>query len=325
VQVLIVWERFMKSRLVVYWITSTLFLFNTLLLLTCHAEPLASGLSAFGIQSENFQGVICQRFIRSVNHSPKPAIAILYNTFGNNNNCLKQFWRVSSKKNLPHLTEIHFSNEVGRRNTNHDGLDFLPEYYVSGYNKVLEEMPPHIEEKIRERAREIVALIEPFKNTGTFILSTGLEDNYSIKAWQNIYRILSEEWPYEIARSTLPRYLVRQIDESPAEVILEYHGYRSKFAFPHRCIANGDGQDVNFLEDTGVEFKHAKPASLSQVRRWYSAAADKGCITFLWTGKWQGITNGAKLGKPLQRRFRFDASDMAPVRKLLRKSKLSAV
>jgi hypothetical protein len=223
---------------------------------------------------------------------------------------------------VPHLTQIHFSNEVGRRNSNHDGLDFLPEYYVSGYNKVLEEMPKFIEEKIRERAREIVALIDPFKNTGSFILSTGLEDNYSIKAWQNIYRILSEEWPYEIARSTLPRYLVRQIDEIPAEVYVEYHGYRSKFAFPHRCIANGDGQDVNFLEDTGVEFEHAKPASMSQVRRWYSAASAKDCITFLWTGKWQGIHHGKKLGKPLQRRFRFDASDMAPVRKLLKRKNL---
>ncbi len=310
----------MSSRLIVLRLIFLASCYVTYFAMPCHAEPIATGLSAFGIQSEHFQGVVCQRFLRSVGHSPKPAIAILYKTFGSNNNCLKQFWRVLGKKNVPHLTQIHFSNEVGRRNSNHDEFDFLPEYPVSAYNTALEEMPREVEEKIRERAREIVALIEPFKNSGTFILSTGLEDNYSIKAWQNIYRVLSEEWPYEIARSTLPRYLVRQVDEIPPEVFIEYHGYRSKFAFPHRCIANGDGQDVNFLEDTGVEFEHAKPASMSQVRRWYNDASDKGCVTFLWTGKWQGIHNGEDLGRPLKRRFRFDASDMAPVRKLLKKT-----
>lgn len=304
--------------------TSFLLLLSVILALAtsswCQAQALASGLSAFPIQSQHFQGVICQRFLRSVGHSPTPAIAILYKTFGTNNNCLKQFWRVSRKKNIPHLTEIHFSNEVGRRNSIHDEYDFLSEYGVSAYNRALEDMPREVEEKIRERVREIVALIEPFKDTGTFILSTGLEDNFSIKAWQNVYRVLSEEWPYEIARSTLPRYLVRQVDQMPAEIYLEYHGYRSKFSYPHRCIANGDGQDVNFLEDTGVEFEHAKPASLSQVRRWIDAAAIKGCITFLWAGKWQGIHTDGKLTAPLKRRFRFDASDMTPIRKLLKKT-----
>ncbi len=284
------------------------------------AQSAATGLSAFGIQSNNFQGIVCKRFLRVVNHSPTPAIAILYKTFGVNNKCLRQFWTISKRRNRPHLTEIHFSNEVGRRNRVHDIHDFKSFVGTEKYNKLLEEMSPELEKQIRERAREIVALIEPYKDSGTFILSTGLEDHYTLLAWQNVYRILSEEWPYEIARSTLPRYMFFQKDYMPSEIYIEYHGYRSKFSHPQRCIANGDGQDVDFLEGTGVEFLHAKPASMAAVKGWLARAEEKNCITFLWTGKWQGIHNGGKLTDPLKRVFRFDASDMKPIKKLLSNS-----
>jgi hypothetical protein len=283
---------------------------------TVHADHAALGLSAFAIQAPQYQGILCSRMLRAVNHSQRPALAALYHTFGQENTCLKKFWRLSGKRNIPHLTEIHFSNEVGRRNDKHDDLDFLPQFSVSQYNRLLEEMPPSLENTIRMRVREIVALIEPYKNTGTFILSTGLEDNYSVTAWLNIYRIISAEWPYEIARSTLPRYIVRQIESMPQEIYIEYHGYRSKFSFPQRCITNGDGQDVDFLEGTGVEFEHARPASLGLIRRWLKNAAEKDCITFIWTGKWQGIHHGGKLSQPLSRNFRFDASDVGMIRKL---------
>lgn len=281
------------------------------------AESSATGLSAFGIQSNQFQGIVCKRFLRVVNHSPTPAIAILYKTFGVNNKCLRQFWTIAKRRNKPHLTEIHFSNEVGRRNRVLDIHDLRSDAGTEKYNTLLEEMAPALENQIRERVREIVALIEPYKDSGTFILSTGLEDHYTLLAWQNIYRILSEEWPYEIARSTLPRFMFTQKDAMPAEIYMEYHGYRSKFTHPQRCIANGDGQDVNFLTDTGVEFLHAKPATLATVKNWLSRAEDKNCITFIWTGKWQGIYNGGKLTQPLKRTFRFDASDMKPIKKLI--------
>ena len=311
---------FLYSRLRVLVLTIIVSILICFVSLPCSAtaQTRVSGLSAFGIQSAQFQGLVCKRFLRVANHSATPAIAILYKTFGANNKCLKQFWNISKSRNIPHLTQIHFSNEVGRRSRVTDIHDFLAEYTVSQYNKLLEEMPPHVETAIRLRAQEIVSLIEPFKNTGTFILSTGLEDNYSLTAWQNIYRILSEEWPFEIARSTLPRYLARQNEFMPSDIYLEYHGYRSKFSYPHRCIANGDGQVVNFLEGTGVEFLHAKPASLALVKNWLGKAEEKSCITFLWTGKWQGIHHSGPLTKPMKRTFRFDASDMKPIKKLLR-------
>lgn len=281
------------------------------------AQAGAIGLSAFGIQSENFQGVNCQRFLRMVNASPTPAIAILYKTFGTNNRCLKQFWEVSRSRNIPHFTEIHFSNEVGRRNKVHDDHDFLTDLPVKQYNKLLEEMPRWLDSMIRLRIREIVAMIEPYQNTGTFILSTGLEDNYTTAAWLKIYEVMKSEWPYEIARSTLPGMMVRQARQMPAEIYMEYHGYRSKFSQPQRCIANGDGQDLAFLEDSGVEFRHARPASYSTVRKWAKQAMSRGCLTFIWAGKWQGIYNSGKLTQPLKRTFRFDASDMKPIKRLL--------
>ncbi len=276
------------------------------------------GLSAFGIQSANFQGKICKDFIKTVLISPDPAIAILYNTFGNDNRCLIKFWKKSIKLGKTFLTEVHFSNEAGRRASNLDDFDILPDVGVDEYNLLLEEMPKWLEKEIRLRAREILALTSGYEEAGKFVLSTGLEDNYTPLAWENLYNVLVSEWPYSIVRNPVQTAIMKKMGWTPPEdIIMEYHGYTKKFKTDNLCITNGDGQDVNFLLNTGLNFRDSKSANMRQVSKWMDNARNNNCVTLIWVGKWQGWYNHLKASAPLDRKFEFHTEDVPIIAPLL--------
>jgi hypothetical protein len=276
------------------------------------------GISAFGIQSKNFQGKICNTFLKSVMLSPRPATAVLYNTFGTDNRCLVKFWEKSIKDGKSFVTQFHFSNEAGRRVGNMDAMDFHEELDVEDYNQLLEKMPAWFETEIRDRVAEILALTRGYEDDGSFILSAGLEDNYSILAWQNLYRILSSAWPYQISRNTaFTKAMRRQKWEIEDNLVLEYHGYTRKLQTQKLCIANGDGQDVDFLTNTGLDFRDAKAATKDELMAWLAKSKEKNCITFLWTGKWQGWFNSKEAVPPLQRKFQFHSADLPLLAEIL--------
>ena len=280
-----------------------------------------TGISAFGIQSNAFQGEVCHNFIESLHSSPKPAIAILFNTFGKNNTCLKRFWRETALLGKRHLTEIHFSNEAGRRMNNLDSFDFLPGVSIEQYNVLLERMPRSLARIIRTRVKSIKKTIRKFEHTGDFILSTGLEDNFTSAAWENIYSVIKSEWSGPIARNRVKnKWMKKQVWNRPPEVFEEYHGYRKTQIPVAPCIVNGDGQDVDFLVDSGVSFIDSKPASLEKVTEWIDFASEHNCVVLLWAAKWQGFfSTGGQPSRPLSRKFRFDKQDIEDVAPLLQR------
>ncbi|HMO02561.1 MAG TPA: hypothetical protein PKD37_03920 [Oligoflexia bacterium] len=286
------------------------------------------GISAFGIQSENFQGVKCDRLIELATLSKRPAIAILYKTFGANNQCLYKFWNTVTRRKKQHLTEIHFSNEAGRRADRLDALDFMNRLNVSAYNRLLEKMSRKTERAIKSRVREIIQMIgKKYYKTGDFILSTGLEDNFTVKAWTNLYNVIKEVWPAGIVRNmSSAKMMRRQMRyrswQPPSDIYIETHGYNRKLN-QNNCIGNGDGQDVNFLENSGAVLhgpsaEDAVPATYQQVRSWIRRGRKNNCIMFIWAGKWQGLVKKIKKpSKPLKRQFYFDLSDIPRVAPLL--------
>lgn len=287
------------------------------------AHPLRAeariGLSAFGIFSENFQGRPCSILLETIRHSDRPAIAALYKTFGTNTACIERFWRKTSEWGKTHVTEIHFSNEAGRRSGLLDKDDFVRSADVETYTSLLEAMPEWLDAAIRERTREIVALIQPGLSNGSFILSTGLEDNFSNLAWDNIYAIIRQEWPYEIVRSpALSAYIVEQQFVPPAGIRMESHGY-SRRLDQQGCIGNGDGQDLDFLQNAGRNFRNAKAATMRSVKNWIRRGVRNDCILFLWAGKWQGFfQDGDRASAPLKREFVMHRNDIPVIRELFR-------
>ncbi len=281
------------------------------------AQP-SVGISAFPIMSKNFQGEICDRFIRLALQSPVPTIAVLHATFGVETECLYEFWERVEKKNKRHITEIHFSNEAGRRAARLDVLDFQRGLDPTEYNQLLERMPRSLKREIRLRVRAIKGMIKPGENSGQFILSTGLEDEYSAKAWDNLYAVIRQNWPHQIVRSRVLNGKAKKNSwAAPEGVLEESHGYGRRMDQPN-CIGNGDGQDVNFLPSSGFPSRDTTPANREQVKAWIARGKANNCIMFLWAAKWQGIFGSAPIVKPLSRRFRIDEEDINLLKGLLR-------
>lgn len=278
------------------------------------------GLSAFGIQSQNFQDEPCEEFLAAMEVPENPATAMLFNTFGTNKECIEEFWLRAAAQGKRHLTEIHFSNEAGRRTGLLDLNDFLAEYSVDDYNLLLEEMPKWLDARIRRRIGRIMDMISDYVHTGYFILSTGLEDNYTNLAWENLYKIFQEEWPSAIGRS--PAFIDTWFDSNwrvPEGVYMELHGYRRKLSSRYPlCIANGDGHDVDFLKDSGRFFRGAAPADLTMVKNWIARSNANRCITLFWAGKWQGFFHDTDPPPaPLSREFHWDPEDRVILKELI--------
>lgn len=264
------------------------------------------GLSTFPIQSENFEETDCNQVIKMAKGVTHPAIAILYNTFGSNEECLEKFWNATERLGKRHITEIHFSNEAGRRTGNVDRKDFLRKLDVKSYNKALKEMPDWLQRRIRRRVLSIKKIVRKHRKNGYFILSTGLEDNYSKQAWYNLYKVIKKYWPYAIARSNVKH----NTWVAPGDVWDERHAYFSNPKKPNRCIMNGDGQDIDFLQLTGQHTSGYKPATYKQVKKWLNRGIENNCIMFLWTAKWQGFLKNRQASKPLNREFFYNKKDM---------------
>ncbi|MGI6680962.1 MAG: hypothetical protein ACOX3T_05745 [Bdellovibrionota bacterium] len=276
-----------------------------------NAESLV-GISAFPIKSKQFGDTNCKRVIEMANKSQRPAIAILYSTFGNDTKCLKKFWKSARKQSKRHLTEIHFSNEAGRRSGNVSERDFLRKYKVKKYNRLLEEMPPWLEERIRKRVGRINIMIRDYTENGDFILSTGLEDNYTQKAWDNLYAQIKKHWRHDIARSTVRRK--QKVENLPLDVWDERHAYSpryyAKIRKPGRCIMNGDGQDIDFLSYTGQRVSSYDPATYREVKTWLRKGIENNCIMFLWVAKWQGIIKNKPASSPMKRKVYYHKEDI---------------
>ncbi|MCB0320916.1 MAG: hypothetical protein KDD60_08310, partial [Bdellovibrionales bacterium] len=96
------------------------------------------GISAFGIQSPTFQGRPCRRTLKILRQQSLPAISMLFETFGMEDQCLRRFWERTEADGKRHLTQIHFSNEVGRKNALMGDRGFYKEYNIDQYNELLE-------------------------------------------------------------------------------------------------------------------------------------------------------------------------------------------
>ncbi len=277
------------------------------------------GLSTFPIKSDNFDEEDCKQVIKMARVADNPAIAILFNTFGSDPACLEKFWNVTEKRGKRHVTEIHFSNEAGRRTGNVDNKDFLRNLDVKQYNKVLREMPDWLQRRIERRVKTINRLIRNQQDKGYFILSTGLEDNYPKQAWYNLYNEIKKHWRYAIARSNVNH----DTWVAPDDVWDERHAYFSEPKKANRCIMNGDGQDIDFLGESGQKTSGYVPATYKQVKKWLNKGVENNCIMFLWTAKWQGILKNKSISKPLDREFYYHSKDVPIVRYLVQGKSLN--
>lgn len=215
------------------------------------------GVSSFAALSPSFP---CEAFLATSDFSRRPAMTVLYGTFGDDWSCVSRF--IDRYRDKPHLLQVHFSNETCRRNRNCRSGEMRGDLSVAQYSRAIEGGDPAILREIRDRIRDIRAVVEILRGRETYlVLSAGLEDDYTPGAFSRLVRELEKEWPYLIVRSgskfsTFPR---------------ERHGLGA------RCegsvlVANVDGAVAGYFTQ----------------RKFALANKDDCLATFLWDKDHQG-------------------------------------
>jgi len=272
----------------VFWIRTALTTMSLLLLGATGTTPAVAqyaGVSSFAATSPRFP---CDAFLATADFAQRPAMAILWGTFGDDLTCTARF--TERYKDKPHLLEIHFSNETCRRNHNCADGELFGSMSVSEYSKALERSDPAVLSAIRDRIRNIRHSAEAIRNDHTYlVLSAGLEDNYTARAFVVLAGELAKEWPYLIVRSgskfaTYPR---------------ESHGLGARCGGT-TIVANVDG-------DRG-----SRRTEQSFLKR----NAGVCLAAFLWRADHQGRPNNRWM-PPNQRQFIWTAKDVSEIGAML--------
>lgn len=251
-----------------------------------------SGVSAFAAMNHNFP---FEAFLATSDFAPQPALAVLWGTFGDSTpESTARFKQFTERyKNKPHLIEIHPINNTAIRNKKQFEGEPFPQFDISRFNKALEANDPATLATVTQRIQEIRSVIEEVRNENTYLVMTsGLEDDYTAKAFQNIYNEMIKTWPYFLIRSG--------------------SAYGSFPREAHGKDATAGGSVVFVNEDGYI-------SSLSQSKKFVERNKSAIC-TLLWRPAHQGrspVTNNFPAGSPRDRTFTWTAEDVVSLGLLL--------
>ncbi len=250
-----------------------------------------TGFAAFAAMNPRFP---CNAYLRSQETAKRPAMAIVWGTFGYSPECVARY--LERFRDRPHLLQIHLSNEVCRRNKRCRENEIEPKLTMRQYNQLLDRRDPNIINQLLERLQLIRAFTNTVKNGNTtLILSAGLEDNYSASAFRNLLGLLREEWPGMISRNPL-RPSAGRMGADFIEAHLLNYDFQGE-----PCIATQDG--------VAGSFAHSAQFILNYHQQ---------CMaTILWRNNSQGA--GQRVWRaPLKRAFSIREKEVTEIQKLLR-------
>jgi hypothetical protein len=261
----------------------------------------------------------CGELLKVFDGIKEPRLAVLWRTFAppSQDKCVKRFlWRFRDK---PHTLAIHFQNGPGRRNRRLSGYELLPRQSVEEQNKALERRDRNTLRTITREAARIVAWVEERATASTSIeLSTGLEDNYTNKAFRVLVHALKKTVPetWELYRNPVGE------NEEPftyfGASFIELHGYRPRWkrntTKQGRCSYSNDGIDIDLGSNRPIEPYVFLPEMRSFIRR----ARSNNCRTWIWWGAVQGLKGGRGFTNTRGRDLRVFPSDITELNIFLR-------
>lgn len=245
------------------------------------------GLGVFALASPKFK---CSKFLNSLDDVEDIHIAWLYNTFGNDFDCLKNLLHDPRLQTL----ETNLINEPGHRNRRLGKYEFLSG--VGSPNDYDRKLKKH-DLKLRAKFFKYVAPLQKLLNehlqpTTQCLINPGLESNVSDTAARTLIR-----W----TRIAFPncRVVWNPLKASPgrrkkAEAdLIEGHGPNPNVNAP--CLTNLDGTDINFpSRKAGAAIAHEKDESVPKnylnsgnaLQQHLEEYANKCEVAFLWVGEY---------------------------------------
>lgn len=244
--------------------------------------------------SPKYQGGRCSRVIRSLKDVPKPAIQVVFGTFGTETGCLSRFTRRFARR--PHLVQLHFSNETCRPYPGRCGDgEFFRRLSPRAYEQLLlagDEIPT-----LQARLSRILAVADAIRGAKTRLaLSLGLEHDFSDRAARRLLGQVRKGWPYAVVFNARDNHRPRGVARVRAELHTDRPACR-----PGEFVS-ADGFDLG-------------PAA---ARAFVVRARAQRCGgVFLFRPPWSGRHGRAFVALRL-REFRFSEEDVRYVRQAFR-------
>lgn len=278
------------------------------------------GIATFALMHKRYP---YKRAIKALVGINQPVIAVLYGTFGKDENGLEAFLN-----EYPNLTVIfHIANGSGRRkrdrNTGRPLLfrgELWKRLHVDRLNFLLGKRKWRVIRPYRKRIKKILALIDKYGDDGhKFILSIGLEDNYTAKAVGVLLDVAREEWPHKISRNPV------RINETNLHFghskldFVELHSSRPILRSQNSIWSN-DGASISFTEQRSFNNRISSTEMSTTLR---GIRNDHG-IVYLWDAESQGLLGSGsgdrKTPIPYRRTFDFTTRMISGYNRLLKNS-----
>lgn len=265
------------------------------------------GVSIFAAQGLNEKQ--CHRFLKVFEGVNKPAISFVWKSFDRNLfDCVAEF--AKHNQNKKHIIQVHFLNGVSRRNGMLSRKDLLPKYNYQRLNKQLAKRGSRISIKLNREAGILKDYLTLISNKDTrIIVSLGLEDNYTNRAFREVENTLRIIFP----NTDLSSNDVLNLRNDPS-LINERHGAFIK-NIPVNCLINFDGYDINF---TDKKNKFQKSLSLEELKNEIHRYYNKGCSVFIWWREPQGIEEEHRKIKPDYRDYKIISKQIGIINFILK-------
>lgn len=209
-------------------------------------------------------------------------IATLWNTFGQESECLKRYLADPRLKSI----EFHLINEVCHRNGNCGAYEFLRGIDRRQYRRLILDRDPQLFARFTEYVKPLQKLLEQnLKPATQCLISPGLESNLPMDAAKILVHQVSSLFP----NCTIVWNPVNkaQREERIDNTIFEEHHHRPTLPpLKSRCILNLDGQDIDFPARPAILPKKIKASVLPEF------LSNDCLISFLWLAEFNGIKQG---------------------------------
>lgn len=197
---------------------------------TAHADNVS--FAYYGIQSPKWN---CDASLKALKALGKPVgVSLIYNTFGTDFACAKKLVDAG----VISIIEVHLINEVCLRNGRCGPYEYLAGKTVRSYEQEWANPTAQTRRKLRDYSKPVVDFLGALPASTACVVNGGLESNLTTRAGKNL---IAE------AQAIFPRCRVtwNPMRGSPIPgTVFQLHGSKQPLKSP--CIANLDGEDINF-------------------------------------------------------------------------------
>jgi hypothetical protein len=217
----------------------------------------------------------------------KPALGVLWATFGNSRKGLKLFMDQSIDK--PHAINFYLMNHTCVRGSRQCTRDEIRHRWSKDkWNQKLSQNSPFLQNAIRRRVKKIRKFVERHGNANTDpYLTVALEDNLTNTARKKLIRWVKKDWPYMVVSNPVGN----NPNKSTYGTLWEDH--HTTAVSNNSRIMNLDGEDIRFPHRNETIDHFVK---MPQLQTRFNKSAREKDMSLLWTGMHQGLhTNGGML------------------------------